>query len=59
MFFSKQADLLILEFITDGAILKLAQLTPEFCKRKVKYVRHILSEAGIVIDQQKTEKVVN
>ena len=41
------------------ASLKLAQLTREFCKRKVKYVRHILSEAGIIIDQQKTEKVVN
>ena len=41
------------------ANLKLSPNKCDFFKRKVKYVGHIVSEAGIEIDPDKTERVVN
>ena len=39
--------------------MKLAPDKCSFFKRKVKYVGHIVSEEGVEIDPEKTEKVVN
>ena len=49
---------LVLQRIRD-ANLKLAAHKCEFFKRRVKYVGHVVSKAGVEIDQQKVEAVVN
>ena len=41
------------------ATLKLAPSKCQFFKRKVKFIGHIVSERGIEIDPDKTEKVIN
>ena len=42
-----------------SASLKLAPKKCHFFKRKVKYVGHVVSEAGVEIDPDKTTKVTN
>ena len=39
--------------------MKLAPEKCSFFTRKVKYVGHVVSEAGVEVDPAKTEKVVN
>lgn len=41
------------------ATLKIAPSKCQFFKRKVKFIGHIVSERGIEIDTEKTDKVVN